>query len=150
MEANPFAPLIPNGKPNVKTCDPFPLIRLVQSVLSINPLIVSLEVFSECYQSSESRSFNLLIRQSLVWGEATCLEMATAADARLFFSHDGLQVCIKPGGSEVKVCVYVCESLCESVCTCDLYVHIHLYKTNQISRVCVLECEGLLIEVFQY
>uniref|UniRef100_A0A8C8D6P1 Transient receptor potential cation channel, subfamily M, member 4a n=1 Tax=Oncorhynchus tshawytscha TaxID=74940 RepID=A0A8C8D6P1_ONCTS len=49
------------------------------------------EVFSECYQSSESRSFNLLIRQSLVWGEATCLEMATAADARLFFSHDGLQ-----------------------------------------------------------
>nr|XP_023994379.1 LOW QUALITY PROTEIN: transient receptor potential cation channel subfamily M member 5-like [Salvelinus alpinus] len=49
------------------------------------------DMFSECYQSSESRSFNLLIRQSLVWGEATCLEMATAADARLFFSHDGLQ-----------------------------------------------------------
>uniref|UniRef100_A0A673VPM0 Transient receptor potential cation channel, subfamily M, member 4a n=1 Tax=Salmo trutta TaxID=8032 RepID=A0A673VPM0_SALTR len=49
------------------------------------------DVFSECYQSSESHSFNLLIRQSLVWGEATCLEMATAADARLFFSHDGLQ-----------------------------------------------------------
>uniref|UniRef100_A0A4W5QU67 Transient receptor potential cation channel, subfamily M, member 4a n=1 Tax=Hucho hucho TaxID=62062 RepID=A0A4W5QU67_9TELE len=49
------------------------------------------DVFSECYQSSESRSFTLLIRQSPVWGEATCLEMATAADARLFFSHDGLQ-----------------------------------------------------------
>ncbi|KAM4717799.1 transient receptor potential cation channel subfamily M member 4a isoform 2-T2 [Anableps anableps] len=49
------------------------------------------DVFGECYQSSESRSFTLLIRKSPVWGGATCLEMATAADARLFFSHDGVQ-----------------------------------------------------------
>ncbi|XP_052403224.1 transient receptor potential cation channel subfamily M member 4-like [Carassius gibelio] len=49
------------------------------------------DVFSECYQSNESHSFKLLIRQSPVWGSATCLQMATAADARLFFSHDGVQ-----------------------------------------------------------
>ncbi|XP_076000430.1 transient receptor potential cation channel subfamily M member 4a [Genypterus blacodes] len=49
------------------------------------------DVFSECYQNSESRSFTLLIRKSPVWGGATCLQMATAADARLFFSHDGIQ-----------------------------------------------------------
>ncbi|XDV13088.1 hypothetical protein PO909_001584 [Leuciscus waleckii] len=49
------------------------------------------DVFSECYQSNESRSFKLLIRQSPVWGGATCLQMATAAEARLFFSHDGVQ-----------------------------------------------------------
>ncbi|XP_037331641.2 transient receptor potential cation channel subfamily M member 4a [Pungitius pungitius] len=49
------------------------------------------DVFAECYQSSESRSFTLLIRKSPVWGGATCLQMATAADARLFFSHDGVQ-----------------------------------------------------------
>ncbi|XP_067088532.1 transient receptor potential cation channel subfamily M member 4a [Osmerus mordax] len=49
------------------------------------------DVFSECYQSSESRSFTLLIRKSPVWSGATCLQMATAADARLFFSHDGVQ-----------------------------------------------------------
>ncbi|XP_051572707.1 transient receptor potential cation channel subfamily M member 4-like isoform X2 [Myxocyprinus asiaticus] len=49
------------------------------------------DVFSECYQSDESRSYKLLIRQSSVWGGATCLQMATAADARLFFSHDGVQ-----------------------------------------------------------
>lgn len=53
---------------------------------------VFIDVFSECYQSNESRSFKLLIRQSPVWGSATCLQMATAADARLFFSHDGVQV----------------------------------------------------------
>ncbi|XP_075938468.1 transient receptor potential cation channel subfamily M member 4a isoform X1 [Anarhichas minor] len=49
------------------------------------------DVFGECYQSSESRSFTLLIRKSPVWGGATCLQMAIAADARQFFSHDGVQ-----------------------------------------------------------
>ncbi|XP_056608649.1 transient receptor potential cation channel subfamily M member 4a isoform X1 [Triplophysa dalaica] len=49
------------------------------------------DVFSECYQSDESRSYKLLIRQSHLWGEATCLQMATKGDARLFFSHDGVQ-----------------------------------------------------------
>ncbi|XP_017295191.1 transient receptor potential cation channel subfamily M member 4a isoform X2 [Kryptolebias marmoratus] len=49
------------------------------------------DVFGTCYQSSESRSFTLLIKKSPVWGGATCLQMATAADARLFFSHDGVQ-----------------------------------------------------------
>ncbi|KAG9264139.1 transient receptor potential cation channel subfamily M member 4 [Astyanax mexicanus] len=49
------------------------------------------DTFSACYQSSESRSFTLLIRTSPVWGGVTCLQMAMAADARLFFSHDGVQ-----------------------------------------------------------
>ncbi|KAM9780447.1 transient receptor potential cation channel subfamily M member 4-like [Neosynchiropus ocellatus] len=49
------------------------------------------DVFGECYQSIERCSFTLLIRKSPVWGGATCLQMATAADARLFFSHDGVQ-----------------------------------------------------------
>ncbi|KAM4531646.1 transient receptor potential cation channel subfamily M member 4a [Odontesthes bonariensis] len=49
------------------------------------------DVFGECYQNSESRSFTLLIKKSTVWGGATCLQMATEADARLFFSHDGVQ-----------------------------------------------------------
>ncbi|XP_059893374.1 transient receptor potential cation channel subfamily M member 4-like isoform X1 [Gadus macrocephalus] len=49
------------------------------------------DVFGSCYQSSESRSFTLLIRKSPVWGGTTCLQMGTAADARLFFSQDGVQ-----------------------------------------------------------
>ncbi|CAB1341310.1 unnamed protein product, partial [Coregonus sp. 'balchen'] len=67
-----------------------------ETKLSMNVLAQKFEnlahdVFSECYQSSENRSFTLLIRKSPVWGGATCLQMATAADARLFFSHDGVQ-----------------------------------------------------------
>ncbi|XP_030630919.1 transient receptor potential cation channel subfamily M member 4-like [Chanos chanos] len=49
------------------------------------------DVFGKCYQSSENRSFTLLIRKSPVWGGTTCLQMAVGADARLFFSHDGVQ-----------------------------------------------------------
>ncbi|KAK5905880.1 hypothetical protein CgunFtcFv8_001796 [Champsocephalus gunnari] len=49
------------------------------------------DVFSSCYRSDESRSFTLLIRKSPFWGGSTCLQMGMGADARLFFSHDGVQ-----------------------------------------------------------
>lgn len=51
------------------------------------------DVYSSCYQDDESRSFDLLIRKSPVWGGTTCLQLAMSANARLFFSHDGVQVC---------------------------------------------------------
>ncbi|XP_009304689.1 transient receptor potential cation channel subfamily M member 4 isoform X1 [Danio rerio] len=49
------------------------------------------DVFGTCYQTKASHSYKLLIRKSKLWGDATCLEMAIAADARIFFSHDGVQ-----------------------------------------------------------
>ncbi|KAK2820313.1 hypothetical protein Q5P01_023272 [Channa striata] len=49
------------------------------------------DIFSSCYRSNESRSFTLLIRKSPVWSGTTCLQMGMGADARLFFSHDGVQ-----------------------------------------------------------
>uniref|UniRef100_A0A8C2WGJ7 Transient receptor potential cation channel, subfamily M, member 4b, tandem duplicate 1 n=1 Tax=Cyclopterus lumpus TaxID=8103 RepID=A0A8C2WGJ7_CYCLU len=52
---------------------------------------VAHDMFSSCYRSNESRSFTLLIRKSPVWGGTTCLQMGMGADARLFFSHDGVQ-----------------------------------------------------------
>lgn len=51
------------------------------------------DVYRSCYQDDESRSFDLLIRKSPVWGGTTCLQLAMSANARLFFSHDGVQVC---------------------------------------------------------
>uniref|UniRef100_A0AAY5EZI1 Transient receptor potential cation channel, subfamily M, member 4a n=1 Tax=Electrophorus electricus TaxID=8005 RepID=A0AAY5EZI1_ELEEL len=41
--------------------------------------------------SSEESAFTLLIRTSQRWGGVTCLQMAVAADARYFFSQDGVQ-----------------------------------------------------------
>lgn len=55
-------------------------------------LFLRTDLFSKCYESSESRSFVLLKKKSQVWKGATCLRMAMEADARLFFSHDGVQV----------------------------------------------------------
>lgn len=52
---------------------------------------VAHDVFSSCYRSNEGRSFTLLIRKSPVWGGTTCLKMGMGADARQFFSHDGVQ-----------------------------------------------------------
>ncbi|NP_001314961.1 transient receptor potential melastatin 4b3 [Danio rerio] len=49
------------------------------------------DVFGTCYLSKASHSYKLLIRKSKLWGDATCLEMAIAADAQIFFSHDGVQ-----------------------------------------------------------
>ncbi|XP_051959196.1 transient receptor potential cation channel subfamily M member 4-like isoform X1 [Xyrauchen texanus] len=49
------------------------------------------DVFSMCYQTKACHSLQLLIRKSQLWGNATCLKMALGADARLFFSHDGVQ-----------------------------------------------------------
>ncbi|CAL8239237.1 unnamed protein product [Gadus morhua 'NCC'] len=67
------------------------------------------DVFGSCYQSSESRSFTLLIRKSPVWGATTCLQMGTAADARLFFSQDGVQSLL----SQIwLVLTFFCPFLC--------------------------------------
>uniref|UniRef100_A0A668TJI1 Transient receptor potential cation channel, subfamily M, member 4a n=1 Tax=Oreochromis aureus TaxID=47969 RepID=A0A668TJI1_OREAU len=49
------------------------------------------DIFSSCYRSDENRSFSLLIRKSHFWGHSTCLQMGVSADARLFFSNDGVQ-----------------------------------------------------------
>ncbi|CAI5659078.1 unnamed protein product [Oreochromis niloticus] len=49
------------------------------------------DIFSSCYRHDENRSFSLLIRKSHFWGHSTCLQMGVSADARLFFSNDGVQ-----------------------------------------------------------
>lgn len=50
------------------------------------------ELFNECYHNSEERAFALLVRKSQYWSKTTCLQLATEADAKSFFAHDGVQV----------------------------------------------------------
>ncbi|XP_039091318.1 transient receptor potential cation channel subfamily M member 5 [Hyaena hyaena] len=52
---------------------------------------LALDLFSECYGSSEDLAFALLVRRSRCWGKTTCLHLATEADAKAFFAHDGVQ-----------------------------------------------------------
>ncbi|XP_051898955.1 transient receptor potential cation channel subfamily M member 4-like isoform X2 [Pristis pectinata] len=52
---------------------------------------LAVDVFNECYRHNEKRAFQLLVHRCPMWGRATCLELATEADARNFLAHDGVQ-----------------------------------------------------------
>uniref|UniRef100_F7HAD8 Transient receptor potential cation channel subfamily M member 5 n=1 Tax=Callithrix jacchus TaxID=9483 RepID=F7HAD8_CALJA len=52
---------------------------------------LALDLFSECYRNSEDRAFALLVRRNRCWSKTTCLHLATEADAKAFFAHDGVQ-----------------------------------------------------------
>uniref|UniRef100_A0A8D1MJ64 Transient receptor potential cation channel subfamily M member 4 n=1 Tax=Sus scrofa TaxID=9823 RepID=A0A8D1MJ64_PIG len=52
---------------------------------------LGVDLFGECYRSSENRAARLLLRRCPLWGDATCLQLATQADARAFFAQDGVQ-----------------------------------------------------------
>ncbi|KAG8125707.1 hypothetical protein E2320_020813, partial [Naja naja] len=53
---------------------------------------LAVELFSECYHDSEERAFALLVRKNRYWSKTTCLHLATEADAKSFFAHDGVQI----------------------------------------------------------
>ncbi|XP_058382132.1 LOW QUALITY PROTEIN: transient receptor potential cation channel subfamily M member 5 [Diceros bicornis minor] len=52
---------------------------------------LALGLFSECYSNSEDRAFALLVRRNRCWSRTTCLHLATEADTKAFFAHDGVQ-----------------------------------------------------------
>lgn len=61
------------------------------SIPSQQPALCT-DLFSECYSNSEDRAFALLVRRNHSWSRTTCLHLATEADAKAFFAHDGVQV----------------------------------------------------------
>ncbi|XP_046906696.1 transient receptor potential cation channel subfamily M member 4-like isoform X2 [Hypomesus transpacificus] len=82
------------------------------------------DVFSKCYQSNESRSFTLLIRQSPVWGQTTCLQMGVVADARYFFSHGGVQALLSQiWWGDMKRSTEVWKLLLTLFCPPLMYTH---------------------------
>uniref|UniRef100_A0A673XMN1 Transient receptor potential cation channel, subfamily M, member 5 n=1 Tax=Salmo trutta TaxID=8032 RepID=A0A673XMN1_SALTR len=51
----------------------------------------ALDLFGECYSNSEDRAYALLVRRTRCWNQSTVLNLATEADAKCFFAHDGVQ-----------------------------------------------------------
>lgn len=58
-------------------------------------------LFSECYSNSEDRAFALLVRRNRCWSRTTCLHLATEADTKAFFAHDGVQVSLWLRGGQI-------------------------------------------------
>lgn len=54
--------------------------------------ILASDLFGECYSNSEDRAYALLVRKTMCWNQTTVLNLATEADAKSFFAHDGVQV----------------------------------------------------------
>ncbi|XP_054553520.1 transient receptor potential cation channel subfamily M member 5 [Talpa occidentalis] len=52
---------------------------------------LALDLFSECYSNNQDRAFALLVRRNRCWSRTTCLHLATEADTKAFFAHDGVQ-----------------------------------------------------------
>ncbi|XP_037547333.1 transient receptor potential cation channel subfamily M member 4 [Nematolebias whitei] len=97
---------------------------------------LALDIFSSCYRSDESRSFKLLIRKSPVWGGTTCLQMGMSADARLFFSHDGVQSLLSQiwwGDMErnTEVWKLLLTFFCPFICYTNLISFREQYKQQQ-------------------
>lgn len=55
-------------------------------------ILLLADVFGECYSNSEDRAYALLVRRTNCWSKSTVLNLATEADAKSFFAHDGVQV----------------------------------------------------------
>lgn len=70
---------------------------------ALTVLIVS-DVFGECYSNSEDRAYALLVRRTHCWSKSTVLNLATEADAKAFFAHDGVQVMRHVHASLVFIC----------------------------------------------
>uniref|UniRef100_A0A8K9X7E0 Transient receptor potential cation channel, subfamily M, member 5 n=1 Tax=Oncorhynchus mykiss TaxID=8022 RepID=A0A8K9X7E0_ONCMY len=51
----------------------------------------ALDLFGECYSNSEDRAYALLVRRTRCWNQSTVLNLATEADAKCFFAHNGVQ-----------------------------------------------------------
>ncbi|XP_023562452.1 transient receptor potential cation channel subfamily M member 4 [Octodon degus] len=64
---------------------------------------MGVDLFGECYRSSEQRASRLLLRRCPLWGDATCLQLAMQADARAFFAQDGVQVSSDPASPDPRL-----------------------------------------------
>jgi len=56
------------------------------------PCVSTADLFGKCYSNSEDRAYALLVRRTRCWSKSTILNLATEADAKAFFAHDGVQV----------------------------------------------------------
>ncbi|KAM7405780.1 hypothetical protein PAMP_000207 [Pampus punctatissimus] len=93
----------------------------------------ALDVFGECYSNSEDRAYALLVRRTHCWSKSTVLNLATEADAKSFFAHDGVQSC------RDTECVHV--SLCCVTLSCVFLSDEEL--GNQNSREQFVELDSL-------
>ncbi|XP_059254797.1 transient receptor potential cation channel subfamily M member 5 [Mustela nigripes] len=85
---------------------------------------LALGLFSECYGNSEDRAFALLVRRNRGWSRATCLHLATEADTKAFFAHDGVQAFLtKIWWGDMASGTPILRLLCAFLCPALIYTN---------------------------
>nr|XP_045751171.1 transient receptor potential cation channel subfamily M member 5 [Mirounga angustirostris] len=84
-----------------------------------------LGLFSECYRNSEDRAFALLVRRNRCWSRTTCLHLATEADTKAFFAHDGVQAFLtKIWWGDMASGTPILRLLCAFLCPALIYTNL--------------------------
>ncbi|XP_074872368.1 transient receptor potential cation channel subfamily M member 4 [Carettochelys insculpta] len=93
---------------------------------------LAIGVFGVCYENSESRAFQLLVRHSRLWGRATCLQLAWLADARCFFAHDGVQALLSQNWwGEMQESTAVWQLLLTFFCPPLIFTNLITFRTPE-------------------
>ncbi|NXS08545.1 TRPM5 protein, partial [Neodrepanis coruscans] len=93
---------------------------------------LAVELFSECYHNSEERAFALLVRKNQYWSKTTCLQLATEADAKSFFAHDGVQAFLtKIWWGDMSTSTQILKLICGFWCPFLIYTNLIAFSDEK-------------------
>ncbi|KAF2977155.1 hypothetical protein EK904_007940 [Melospiza melodia maxima] len=96
---------------------------------------LAVELFSECYHNSEERAFALLVRKNQYWSKTTCLQLATEADAKSFFAHDGVQAFLtKIWWGDMSTSTQILKLICAFWCPFLIYTNFISFSEEKQSK----------------
>ncbi|NXF99271.1 TRPM5 protein, partial [Sakesphorus luctuosus] len=96
---------------------------------------LAVELFSECYYNSEERAFALLVRKNQYWSKTTCLQLATEADAKSFFAHDGVQAFLtKIWWGDMSTSTEILKLICGFWCPFLIYTNLIAFSEEKQSK----------------
>ncbi|KAM9555986.1 transient receptor potential cation channel subfamily M member 5 isoform 1-T1 [Guaruba guarouba] len=96
---------------------------------------LAVELFSECYHNSEERAFALLVRKSQYWNRITCLQLATEADAKSFFAHDGVQAFLtKIWWGDMSTNTQILKLICGFYCPFLIFTNLIAFSEEKQSK----------------
>uniref|UniRef100_A0A8D2NHY0 Transient receptor potential cation channel subfamily M member 5 n=1 Tax=Zonotrichia albicollis TaxID=44394 RepID=A0A8D2NHY0_ZONAL len=96
---------------------------------------LAVELFSECYHNSEERAFALLVRKNQYWSKTTCLQLATEADAKSFFAHDGVQAFLtKIWWGDMSTSTQILKLICVFWCPFLIYTNFISFSEEKQSK----------------
>uniref|UniRef100_A0A4X2L3R0 Transient receptor potential cation channel subfamily M member 5 n=1 Tax=Vombatus ursinus TaxID=29139 RepID=A0A4X2L3R0_VOMUR len=105
--------------------------KVAWSMKEANYEHLALELFSECYNNSEDRAFALLVRRNQDWSKTTCLHLATEADTKSFFAHDGVQAFLtKIWWGDMTTGTPILRLICAFCCPLLIYTNLITFSEN--------------------